>query len=157
MDGPNRKAMLAVAVGADQAFQLGMSGVFPGTVRRRARFDVMTCMTRAHDASSVSVGNMISGGMMLASSLRCSVDGPWHDMQPTPFDAWRDCQALLAEIRHGNEAGAVVGELLCSCRARLALRVRRAARARPGQSREEEAWMATPHAAFQEMRLAASR
>src|SRR5208337_154889 len=42
---------------------------------------------RAHEESMDSTGNMRSGGMMFASSLRCAIDGPWQDEQPTAFEA----------------------------------------------------------------------
>ena len=45
---------------------------------------------------STSAGNMTSGGMMFASSLRCAIDGPWHDEQPTAFDA---CVAARSSFR----------------------------------------------------------
>ena len=42
---------------------------------------------RAHDESMDSAANMMSGGMMFASSLRCAVDVPWQDAQLTAFEA----------------------------------------------------------------------
>ena len=85
---------------------------------------------RAHEASMDSTGNMRSGGMMFASSLRCATDGPWQDAQLTAFEACVDGQVFLAEVRMADQAGAVVGDLLRVSPLRRGLARNRAAGAR---------------------------
>ena len=88
VNGPDREAMLAVAACADQTLHVGMPGrLFQESLDDRRGSTSCPSWQRAHEASRVSVGNMMSGGMMLASSLRCAFEGPWHETQPTPLDA----------------------------------------------------------------------
>ncbi|MGO9915860.1 MAG: hypothetical protein ACLQIB_14290 [Isosphaeraceae bacterium] len=52
-----------------------------------------------------STGNMRSGGVMFDSSLRCAIDGPWQDEQPTALEECGGDQALAEAIRRIQDLG----------------------------------------------------